>query len=66
MNFFDLLKESKELSNMEEEHVVQILADNDINSIVDENVVLVDKSDVNEAKKILKKAGYGFLKVKAN
>lgn len=66
MNFFDLLKESKELSNMDEEHVVQILADNDINSIVDENVVLVDKSDVNEAKKILKKAGYGFLKVKAN
>ena len=66
MNFFDLLKESKELSNMEEEHVVQILADNDINSIVDENVVFVDKSDVNEAKKILKKAGYGFLKVKAN
>lgn len=64
--FTEFVLESKmKLNDMEAEYVTQVLSDADINSIVDEDTVIVDKNDIKETKKILKKIGYSNLKVKA-
>lgn len=55
MNFKEFLKESNK--ELDDEYIMQELADKDINAKIDDKYVYVDKDDITLAKKILKNIG---------
>ena len=60
---FVSMQEAKLKENMEHEHILQHLADRDINAHIKDNKVIVHKDDVSETKKHLKKLGASHLSV---
>jgi len=55
MNFKEYLEESKD--EFDNKYIMQKLADKDINSKIENNIVYVDKSEIQNTKKILKALG---------